>query len=189
MKPWLLSLLFACLCTMGCSSMKHSSEAQKAIAIQKDTLHNEILRYEQLCIENEVRLMVLDRQIASLDQRIETITQRVHLLLDIERSNVCLNILPEDLSRSEEIRQTHDRWQEALQAPEAVALSAQEIAILERQFLQAVQRAIVTESTQIQTLMHEMDAKDRQAAALRTQRLDFDRRILALAAALSALEE
>jgi hypothetical protein len=187
MKKTFFRAFLVLMCTVGCASFARADEAKQVTDAQRDRLTKVCARLEQECAQNRALLLAVDQQVVSLNQRLDEAETRVRLLIEMESANVCLHQLPADLSRAEEIQQAHARWLEALTASDVQRFTEQEIMILERQYIQAVQRALTTESTRIQTLTRELEAKEKRSDALRTQQLHLDRQILATQEALKAL--
>lgn len=187
MKHWILGCTSLAFCVLGCTSITASKEEAQVIEQQRIAISKSIVGWDGKSNEIKAQLTSLDTQIETLYQRIDEIQNRVRLLIGIESSEVCLNILPEDLARSVEIREAHNRWLAATQVSEEKQLSTEEQAILHQQFLQAVQRAIVTESTQLQMLTRDVERKEDAAARYRSQMLEIDRQIQDLEQTLKAL--
>ncbi|MDO4527876.1 MAG: hypothetical protein Q4C03_03720 [bacterium] len=185
MKVWLFGCAVCCLWLVGCQSLMGPSRDEQVLAYQRDAISNAIQGWEGKSATIHAKLEVLNEKIQRLTERVETIESRVRLLIEIERAEVCLHVLPEDISRSEEIKATHARWLAAVNAKEQP--SEEMLLLLRQQFVQAVQRSVVTESTLLHTLSRELELKEKEAAELRVQMLEVDRQILALEAELLAL--
>lgn len=185
MKAWFLGCALGCICMVGCQLLSDAARDEEVIAYQRNAISEAIQGWEGKSASIHSKLEVLDEQIQRLTNRVETIESRVRLLIEIERAEVCLHVLPENLARSEEIKATHERW---LAAENAEEKPSEEMSLLLRQqFIQAVQRSVVTESTLLHMLSRELEQKEKEAADLRVQMLEVDRQILALEAELLAL--
>lgn len=179
MKRYFFNACIILLFVVGCTTPRASKESVKGVDIQRDVIETKIKNLEQIHASTRTQMEGIDLQVETLKKRVEEIQNRVHLLIEIERSNVCINILPEDLSRSAEMSEAYERWLQAKGAlPEGE--NSQELKILEQQFLQAVQRSVVTESTQLQTLSRELEKKEKTSSQLRSKLIALDRELNAL---------
>lgn len=189
MRRWFLGGLLCCTCWAGCRSVTEAQSSDNVVDPQCVAISNSLVGWEEKSASIHAQLEKLNPQIDSLNQRIEKIEARVRLLIEIERSNVCLHHLPEDVARSEEIQTAHMLWLAATQAQAGQQPSAEEIEILQHQFVQAVQRSVVTESTLLQVLSGELEQKEKEAAKLRVKMLEVDRQIQDLEQTLKQLQK